>query len=244
MLGVHRSFRKYVDNAPVKQNRFLGFKVKTFDLRAAEFSFREIFLGVPYFFRTEKERPTIIDCGSNIGISVLFFKTLYPKAQIVAFEPSSTAFSLLKQNLESNRIENVILHQSALTNVEGTVELRSDNPASLTASIVEERAGAYSETVKTVRLSELIDRDIDFLKIDVEGAERLILNDLNESGKLKLVKEMVVEYHHHIDGQKDILSEFLEILEQNNFGYQVQTKLYPPFKSQDFQDILIYAYSK
>ena len=40
-----------------------------------------------------------IDCGANIGISILFFKKQYPDCTIMAFEPNPHAFPLLEKNV-------------------------------------------------------------------------------------------------------------------------------------------------
>lgn len=86
-----------------------------------------------------------------------------------------------------------------------------------------------------------------YLKIklmDIEGAEKQVLKELEAKNELSLIKEMVVEYHHHLDGSVDELSSFLKILEENHFGYQVNTCLRMPFEKKKFQDLLIYAYRR
>ena len=55
---------------------------------------------------------------------------------------------------------------------------------------------------------------------------------------------MAIEYHHHMKPEDDNLSKILKILEENGFGYQVNTYLRPPLNKNEFQDILIYAYQK
>ena len=47
-------------------------------------------------FSPENEAPLILDIGSNIGISVLHYKRLFPKARIIAFEPDPDFFPVLK----------------------------------------------------------------------------------------------------------------------------------------------------
>jgi FkbM family methyltransferase len=43
--------------------------------------------------------PVIIDCGGNIGLSVLYFKYLFPNSVITVFEPSPPVFEILKENI-------------------------------------------------------------------------------------------------------------------------------------------------
>ena len=62
--------------------------------------------------------------------------------------------------------------------------------------------------------------------------------------KLDFIKEMTIEYHHHIEKGVDELSKMLKILESNNFGYQISGDLHLPIERETFQDLMIYAYKK
>src|SRR5690349_14366069 len=50
-------------------------------------SLEEIFIDKVYLFHSAELSPRIIDCGANIGLSVIFFKRTFPSAKIIAFEP-------------------------------------------------------------------------------------------------------------------------------------------------------------
>ena len=82
------------------------------------------------------------------------------------------------------------------------------------------------------------------MKMDIEGAETLVIEELSKKNKLKLIKQMVIEYHHHIDPKDDKFSKILRILEENDFGYKISSTLKSPLNREKFQDILIYAYKK
>lgn len=208
--------------------------------------FNEILVDQQYYFVADKENPFIVDCGSNIGISVLYFKMLYPRSTILAFEPDRDAFLCLVANLKANRIESVIAEERALSSRAGPTILYYDqgNPGSLGASTIRERMPKEMRAVQAVRLSEYLDREVDFLKMDVEGAEGDILEEVSRQGKLSLMRRMVIEFHHHITKDADLLSRLLGLLEGAGFGYQVQARAETPFKQRQFQDILIYAYRK
>jgi hypothetical protein len=98
--------------------------------------------------------------------------------------------------------------------------------------------------VTSASLSRLIDGPVDFLKMDIEGAELRVLRDLEVHRKLHLVREMVIEYHHHIEPAADHLSEVLQLLERSGFGYQLACDPMHFFKLGHFQDVLIRAYRK
>jgi hypothetical protein len=103
------------------------------------------------------------------------------------------------------------------------------------------RAKAQMIKVPARKLSNFIDGPIDFLKLDVEGAEHRVLHDLVETGKLKQIRQMAIEYHHRIGNQKSRLSPFLHILEDAGFEYQIHAPRFPVTSNGVFQDMLISA---
>src|SRR5208282_715351 len=172
------------------------------------FLFEEIFLRRDYEFVAPSERPLIVDCGSNIGVALLFFKRLYPKARVVAFEPSAATFGALERNVAANGLQDVELHNVALHEAAGELTLYEDpaHPGSGKNSLQAERAGGRPCVVDARPLSEFVCERVDFLKMDIEGAEEGVLAELAQSGRLKLVQQMVIEYHHHINPREDRLS--------------------------------------
>jgi FkbM family methyltransferase len=206
--------------------------------------FQELFVKQEYYFATANPSPLIIDCGSNIGMSVLYFKMLYPRSRIIAFEPDDDAFRCLEQNIRDNDLQSVHAHKKAVAGSAGKVDWYYDtsNPGSLTKSTIRARMPKQRKEVEAVQLSTYITEDVDFLKIDVEGAELGVVQELSQSGQMCRVQQMALEYHHHIVGDEDRLSVLLAMLEQAGFGYQVSGDLKRPFERRKFQDILVYAY--
>jgi hypothetical protein len=96
-------------------------------------------------------------------------------------------------------------------------------------SIRRERNDGERIVVPARRLSSFISEEIDMLKLDVEGAETSVLQDLAETVRLQMVRQMHLEYHHHIDDKEDKLSSMLGMLEDHGFGYQIgaQTGCWP-----------------
>jgi len=224
----------------------LGFTIGFVKFETLLYLFNEIFVENQYYFSSQNENPLIIDCGSNVGMSILYFKTLYPKARIIGFEPFEPVYKILKENVERNYLENVSIFQFALSDREGDIEIfyMPDNPGSLSMSTLSERGRGNSLSVKSTLLSKYIDSNVDFLKVDIEGAELCVINELAQSGKIHFVQELLIEYHHHIKKHEDNLSIILSVLEDNNFGYQLVSPSNPPFQKKIYQDILIYAYKK
>lgn len=226
----------------------LGFQVESFTYAALMFLFEEIFAGGEYYFSSRSPSPLILDLGCNVGMALLFFKWLYPKARSLAFEADDVAFRLLTKNVESNHLRDVQLHNRAVGDAAGAIQLHYDyesNDLRVSMSIRDRPGLKALKSVSSVQLSEYIQEEVDFLKMDIEGAEGLVIHELARSGKLNYIREMVMEYHHHLTPTDDALSAILATLEQNHFGYQVTTLgREGPFRRGAFQSLLIHAYRK
>lgn len=243
-LRTRRFLKRRV--APGTTERIVGYRVGFFNYHTLDYLFNEVFVGLEYHFETPSRRPFIVDCGGNIGMSVLFFKRLHPDAEILVFEPGPDAHAMLAENVARNGLSDVTVHQKAVGDMEGTISFFVDpaDPGSLLASSIQQRMPGVATEVPAVRLSTFVDRPVDFLKLDVEGAELDVLRDMQRRGKLRLVEQMVIEYHHHIAGDDDQLSTLLRILEDEGFGYQVMPGDRRPPERGRFQDVILYGYRK
>jgi len=222
-----------------------GYEVHFFDYHVFATLFEELYVAEVYYFSATSPEPLIVDCGSNIGLAVLYFKRLYPKCRVIAFEPDRATFEMLERNVRANNLADVTLVQKALYDSVGSVPffVSPERPGLLVQSTRKENLASSEETVvETETLSTYLSEPVDFLKMDIEGAEDHVLKDLNETGKLALVREIVLEYHHHLTPREDKLGVFLKTLEQTNFGYQLKAALVPPFRKGEFQALILYAY--
>jgi FkbM family methyltransferase len=227
----------------VKVDRF---DVTGFSIASLAYLHREIFVGLQYYFSTQRRDPFIVDGGSNIGMSVLFFKALYPNARVLAFEPAERAHGLLVRNVEVNGLRDVDVRHAALGSESGSVPFFEDpdDPATFRMSTRSERIPGTSTSVEQLRLSDALTGPVDLLKLDIEGAEDSVLADLADSGAISRIEQLVVEYHHHLDPQRDFLGAFLERLREHGFAYQVSAVEGVERRAADapaFQDVLVYA---
>ncbi len=235
------------DNHKLRTMDLVNYKVSFFNYKTLHFLFQEIFLENGYYFSTNNNKPFIIDCGSNIGMSMLYFKKLYPHSRIMCFEPDPSTFKLLEMNKTQNNLNNVQLINKAVSNKNGTISFYSngDNTGGLGMSTNEKRGGHHEQKIEATTLSQFITTTVDFLKMDIEGSETVVIQELAEQNKLHLIKQMIIEFHHHIpQNDTDDLSVILKTLEDNGFSYQIQSSARFPFRKNIYQDILIYAYQK
>jgi FkbM family methyltransferase len=222
----------------------MGFDIQHPEPGTATFLYREIFARQHYYFQTIKLAPFVFDCGANVGVATMYFKWLYPQARVHSFEADAPTFAILQENIRTNHLTDVSAHHCALWDENGEIDFFNDpsKPSMLHMSTDAARLKGQRTTVPARRLSEFITEPIDFLKLDVEGAEHRVLQDLVVSGKISLVSQMVIEYHHRLGGSKSCLAGFLKTLEESGFEYQVNASIYPVIRRGVFQDILIGCY--
>jgi len=228
---------------------FVSGKLLNFDVEylygpSLRILYDEIFAREEYLFESSTPRPVIFDCGANIGVATLFFKWLYPESTVTSFEADPTTFGVLKRNIQQNDLQGVTAHNVALWSEDGNIPffVKKDEEGSLLMSAMTNRTTGTEIRVEAKRLSSFINGRVDLLKLDVEGAEVKVICDLLESGKIDDVQQMIIEYHHHIAQESPRLGEFLAMLEQNGWNYQLNSWLFPPSGRDVFQDIQIHVY--
>ena len=179
-------------------------------------AYKEIFFDRVYAFSSATPRPLIIDGGANIGLATLFFKRIYPQSRVIAFEADPSIFELLKQNIGSFHLPNVQLVNAALWNSDTSLSFTAEHGAS--GHIATFTDTGDSVPVSAMRLKSWLHEKIDFLKLDIEGAEYEVLDDCRE--ELRNVQNLFVEYHSPASSEQR-LSRILDILSGAGFRYQI-----------------------
>lgn len=177
------------------------------------FMYKEIFEEKIYQFNTSKPAPYIIDGGANIGLASIFFKLQFPDAEIIAFEPDDKIYSILKSNIESFKFKNIELLKKGLWNSSETLSFKSEGADGGLIADIDETVEA-TESIEVISLKPYLNKQVDFLKLDIEGAETLVLKDIEED--LVKVDRIFVEYHSFVN-QKQTLTEIIDILTKAKF---------------------------
>jgi FkbM family methyltransferase len=179
-------------------------------------TYEEIFEKEIYKFNASKSKKTILDCGANMGLSVLFFARNYPDHTILAFEPDENIFRILTENVKTYDLKNVKLFKQAVWNKNETLEFYTD--FGMGGRINDSYQDQVPQKIDAVRLKDFITNDIDFLKVDIEGAEYTVITDCRDV--LGKVNNIFLEYHsHHQEPQQ--FHELLSILSENQFRYHL-----------------------
>ena len=215
-IYFHKVQKKHDVNSSKVNFNLLGYQVASFSYPQLINLFEEIFAFNVYSFEASELPPFIIDCGSNIGVSILYFKAKYPDAKILAFEPDPETFELLDENVRANNLNGVELLNVALSDQDSKVHLfAKPAPGSLTMSLFKSEEKTETKSVIAKRLSGYINSKVSLLKIDVEGSEVRILKDLVECDKIKWIDQMIIEYHPAITGKP--VGSLVKLLESVNF---------------------------
>ncbi|OYP37477.1 FkbM family methyltransferase [Rhodopirellula sp. MGV] len=201
------------------------------DGASAQSAWHAIYQEHLYDFPTASQSPVIIDCGANIGLAVRYWLSRFNSPVITAIEPDPAIFAVLEQNCGMR--QGVKLLQAAVAETAGTATFRSSGDDAGHLNLERKDAiGPNEVTVETIRLSELIreiDRPIDFLKIDIEGAETLVLKEA--SHELGRVQNLFVEYHGY-EHSLPTLHDLLTTISDCGFRYHLVPELWSrsPFR--------------
>jgi FkbM family methyltransferase len=173
-----------------------------------------------------KEGMVFVDAGANEGLYSLFAsRCVGPSGRVFAFEPSQRELDRLTCNIRLNGLENVRAVRAALSDVEGELELHiacSEHSGHNTL-------GTFAHEVPLLRTERVSARTLDafaaeagltrldFLKLDVEGAERRVLD-----GSRKVLHQMrpmilLEASDATLSGQGSSVSDVLEFLRLQDY---------------------------
>lgn len=184
--------------------------------------FEEIFVDRDYKIVDEilKRAKVVIDVGAHLGFFSLYCGCLNSEVKIFSFEPEERNYRFLKENLRENRVKNVVSKNSAVSDVVGEVELNLSGDShnhSLVLGFDGEKKRIFSTTLQTICNKFGIEK-CDLVKLDCEGAEFKILENLDEE-TFKKIGAFVVEYHEYLPEMKK--EKLVDILTKRGFKVQI-----------------------
>ena len=193
LVIIYNKFAKILGNKGLTKyaaiRKIKNYAYKNFKLKVIEIDGNKIFLDKDDSLRlsinqiwepteTElvkkevKKGYTVIDIGANIGYYTLLFAKLVGKeGKVYAFEPEPNNLDLLKKNIEVNNYKNVIIEQKAVSDTTKSVNLFTAKQGIGEHRINFSWFGNNGIEVEAIKLDDYINEKIDFIKIDIEGAE-------------------------------------------------------------------------
>jgi FkbM family methyltransferase len=208
-------YLKHVSSGQLHSHNLLGHKTFFFDGPGYLHGLQEIFIDEIYN-QVLPEDAFILDCGAHIGLSVVYFKSICVSSHIVCFEPDDKNFDLLQKNIASHQLKNIEAKKEAVWvedcwlnfKQEGNMNSRIENIESIKEGVT-----------KAIRLKDYLNKKVDFLKLDIEGAEYKVLQDIREN--LHFVTNMFIEYHGAFTQNNELL-EIFEIIVKAGFKFYIK----------------------
>lgn len=144
---------------------------------------------------------TILDVGANIGTASLYLLNRYPTARLVALEPDPDSFEMLEMNLRPYGRRATAIRAALWPRAEPLFVDRGHfrDGAEWSFQVTDEPLPSAPRVPGVPFATVLDDAAIDFadiVKIDVEGAERLLFQDAL-GGALDRIGLLAVELHDH-----------------------------------------------
>lgn len=140
----------------------------------------------------------VVDVGANIGYNTVYAALrVGPRGRVIAIEPAPDNVAVLRENLETNQLANVVVHASAAGSARGTRDLFLRGDVSAVNSLFPESVYASVtgvQPVPVVPVDDLVDMPPDLVKIDVEGAELEVLGGMRRLLRAPSIR-LVVEWH-------------------------------------------------
>lgn len=174
----------------------------------------------------------IVDAGANIGLSSLYFNTLFPNACVYAIEPSERNFLVMQENIEVNSIKVVALNKALLPS-KGKVKLRNTFRDKKDWS-TQVAPSDSEDDIEAIPLSDL-KRDynldvIDVLKLDIEGHEYELFESKTFLTELERIRFIAIEVHEEYADRITIINLLQErgykliSRRETIFGYNDRSK--------------------
>ena len=189
----------------------------------------------------------VIDVGANIGYYTLIFARLVGnEGKVFAFEPEPSNFNILNRNLQLNGYKNVIVEQKAISDNNGKIRLYiSELTTGMHRTYPSKYCSKAFVDVDLIKLDDyfskisLIDK-INFIKIDVEGAEFGVLkgisNILKKSKDIKILIEFVPDSIIEYGSKPEDTIKLIKDLDFTIFAVDDQNKTIK--KVKNYQEIL------
>ncbi len=163
----------------------------------------------------------IVDCGCNIGLTSVYFKLQYPNAGFTAIEPFQDNVGLISLNFAGNSINTDRIIEGGVWNSNEKLKVGRQfrDGKEWSGNVEMQQTGSTDPGIQAYSILDIINRHengVDILKIDIEGAEKVLFEDIGYARKfLEKVKCVAIEIHDEFNCRDNIYKAFRE----SNFFY-------------------------
>jgi FkbM family methyltransferase len=195
-----------------------------------------------------KEGMCVIDIGANRGYYTMFLaKSVREKGKVYAVEPQKCNQVLIDKSIKQNKFSNVKIIPYALSNRVGNVPFYVEYKGAGTGSIYKEREDRikHKYIIEAVTLDYYFEKEgwpkVDLIKMDIEGAEKSVLEGGKEFFLRNPQAKLIVEFCPTVLYRIGITCEsFFESLQKVGFNkfFLIREKLYQIDLTVGLQDII------
>ncbi|MFY3740363.1 MAG: FkbM family methyltransferase [Candidatus Nitrosomirales archaeon] len=166
----------------------------------------------------------VLDLGAHIGYYTLIFaECVGETGKVFAFEPDPTNFAILKKNIEINGFKNVILSQKAVSNRTGITKLHLSEQDHMAHRIHEWHSSNNSIEVETIALDDYFkdyNGEIDFIKMDIEGAEIKAIQGMHSLLQRNKQLKIILEFNPPVMKESGLQPEKLPTMLED-YGFEL-----------------------
>ncbi|NHI88388.1 MAG: FkbM family methyltransferase [Candidatus Thorarchaeota archaeon] len=148
-----------------------------------------------YIVDSVKEGSVVVDVGASMGYYTLLLARLVgPRGRVYAFEPIPRDFAILRRNVNANGYRNVVLENKAVSDTDGIARFYISPESYGMSSLCPLTNPESIIQVEVVCLDNYIHEDVDLIKVDVEGAEHLVVKGSKELIQKSPDPHLIVEF--------------------------------------------------
>jgi FkbM family methyltransferase len=174
------------------------------------------------------------DIGANIGLYSIYTAINFPKSRIICFEPSTSNLNILSRNISLNNYDKKInIFQIGLTNINNkffTMKETTLEEGGALSSFgqnynfegkkinIKNKYKIFGTTIDNLIFNKILAIP-DYIKIDVDGTEHIILDGAKKTLKMNKIKSILVEINENFLSQKASVERILK-----NCGFYIKQK--------------------
>ena len=168
-----------------------------------------------------------VDLGAHVGyFSLIASRLVGSEGSVVAVEPQSRLQAVLQQNVQENECFNVRLVRAIVAAKAGTERLHLASSLNTGSSSLF-RGTRYwqpTETIRSLTLADLLAkcglRNVDLMKVDIEGAEYDVLMQAEDVLRAGLIRVLAVDIHESVLARRGLSPERLRS-RLEDYGYRL-----------------------
>lgn len=156
-----------------------------------------------YIIKNFKEGMSFLDVGANIGYFTLLAASLSETGTVWSIEANPKVYAELQRNIEINSLKNVKSFNIAAGNKKSVVKMDQKSGLYSHGTIMYEKTAHLLDKgdidVEMERLDNIVNTDVDFIKMDIEGSEGIALRGMSNLFSNRIWHNLIVEFNPAYD---------------------------------------------